>query len=959
MKSIKFLNCLKVLCAAILLVCLSGFAMSVQATEIVDSGTCGENLTWTLDSEGTLTISGKGSMYDYSWDESPFEGNSNIKKVIIKKGVTSIGERAFSYVSNLTSVTVPNGVTSIGSCAFMDCYKLTSITIPDSVNYIGTAAFWCCDITSISIPEGVTQILDRTFSDCTNLTSVKLPESLTFIDVCAFSYCSKLSSINIPDSVTYIGSGAFMGCESLTSVAIPGGVTQIESNTFWGCSNLKSVTIPNGVTSIGDGAFGSCSSLTSVSIPSTVTYVGGAFNGCDKLQYTTYGNCKYLGNSNNAYVVLIGAVSQDTTSCQIHKKTKIIAGDAFYYTCVGAVTIPDGVTFIGDYAFNYCGNLSSIDIPDSVTTIGDYAFGSCYALTSVTIPDSLVNIGADIFRYSDNIETKEYKNGKYIGNETNPYLAIIGSSSESVTSCTIHPKTQYIFSNAFEQSALTSITIPESVTQIAYAAFADSVSLQSISIPESVTSIGSWAFAGCTGLTSVTIPEGVEAVDEGTFFECSSLSSITIPESVESIGYNAFSWCEGIKKIFFTGDYPSINKWSFYNVKANAYYPASNTTWTKNMLQNYNGELTWIAYNPLKITTQPKNGYAIINEYAKATVKVSGDGLTYQWYVKDIGDSKYSKSSQNTATYACKMSGSTTGRYAKCKITDQYGNVIWTNTVRLRMKDLAITSQSATQKVKEGKTATFKVVPNGTKVTYQWQYRTSSSGSWKNASATGNKTKTLSVPATVSRSGYQYRCKITDSAGNTIYSEAVYLYVLGIKTQPVSKTVVDGKTAKFTVSATGASKKYQWQYRTSSSGSWKNASATGNKTATLSVPATVSRHGYQYRCKITDSAGNVIYTKTVNLYVLGIKTQPVNKSVEVGATAKFTVTAVGKGLTYQWQYRTSSSGSWKNVSAASGKTANYSLTTAARHNGYQYRCKITDSAGNVIYTSIVKLTVKK
>ena len=91
---------------------------------------------------------------------------------------------------------------------------------------------------------------------------------------------------------------------------------------------------------------------------------------------------------------------------------------------------------------------------------------------------------------------------------------------------------------------------------------------------------------------------------------------------------------------------------------------------------------------------------------------------------------------------------------------------------------------------------------------------------------------------------------------------------------------------------------------------------------------------------------------------MGIKTQPVNKAVKAGATAKFTVTATGKGLTYQWQYRTSSSGSWKNVSAASGKTANYSLTAAARHNGYQYRCKITDSAGNVIYTSIVKLTVK-
>ena len=272
---------------------------------------------------------------------------------------------------------------------------------------------------------------------------------------------------------------------------------------------------------------------------------------------------------------------------------------------------------------------------------------------------------------------------------------------------------------------------------------------------------------------------------------------------------------------------------------------------------------------------------------------------------------------------------------------------------------LTITKQPTTQKVKQGLTAKFTVTASGDGLKYQWQYRTSSSGSWASAKADGNKTKTLSVPATTSRSAYQYRCKITDSNGKTVYTKAVNLYVLGIKTQPVNKAVVEGKTAKFTVSATGASKKYQWQYRATSDGKWSSAKADGNTTATLSVPATIGRHGYQYRCKITDSAGNVIYTEAVSLYVLGIKTQPVNKTVKVGATAKFTVTAVGKGVKYQWQYRATADGKWSSAKADGNKTRTLSVPGSTGRNGYQYRCKITDSFGNVTYSNIVKLTVKK
>ena len=271
---------------------------------------------------------------------------------------------------------------------------------------------------------------------------------------------------------------------------------------------------------------------------------------------------------------------------------------------------------------------------------------------------------------------------------------------------------------------------------------------------------------------------------------------------------------------------------------------------------------------------------------------------------------------------------------------------------------LAIKTQPSTQKVKAGNTASFKVSASGTGLSYQWQTKTSSSGSWKNCTFDGSKTASVSVPATTARTGYYYRCKITDGNGNVVYTNTVRLYVLGVKTQPTTQKVKAGATAKFTVSATGANKTYQWQTKTSSSGSWKNCTFTGSKTATLSVPATTARNGYYYRCKITDDAGNVVYTSTVRLYVLGVKTQPANKTVKKGSSAKFTVSATGSGLTYQWQTKTSSKGSWKNCSFTGSKTASMSVPATSGRNGYYYRCKITDSAGNVIYTNTVKLTVK-
>ena len=164
--------------------CLSCFSITAFAADVIDSGTCGEELTWELTDDGTLTISGTGTMTDYTNSQkAPW----------------------YSYCSDITSSVVEEGVTSIGNRAFRDCSSLTGISLPDSVTSIG----------------------DRAFRDCSSLTGISLPDSVTNIDNQAFSGCSSLTSISLPDSGTSIGDQAFSGCSSLTYISLPDSLTNI------------------------------------------------------------------------------------------------------------------------------------------------------------------------------------------------------------------------------------------------------------------------------------------------------------------------------------------------------------------------------------------------------------------------------------------------------------------------------------------------------------------------------------------------------------------------------------------------------------------------------------------------------------------------------------------------------------------------------------------------------------
>ena len=358
----------------------------------------------------------------------------------------------------------------------------------------------------------------------------------------------------------------------------------------------------------------------------------------------------------------------------------------------------------------------------------------------------------------------------------------------------------------------------------------------------------------------------------------------------------------------------------------------------------------------LGILTQPKTTNIKAGSTAKFTVKASGNGLTYQWQSSSDGKTwkNCSSSSAVKATFSFTSKTSHNGNYYRCRITDAAGNKVYTNAVRLYA--FGISTQPKTQKVESGDTVKFTVKATGTGLKYQWQ--SSADGkTWKNCSSSSATKATFSFTSKTSHNGNYYRCKVTDSSGKVVYTSAVRAYVLGVTTQPKTQKTEAGETIKFTVKSTGTGLKYQWQ--SSSDGkTWKNCSSTSAKKATFSFTSKTSHDGNYYRCKVTDSAGNVVYTSTVRAYVLGIEEQPVKKTVTKGKTAKFNVEATGHSLKYQWQVSTDGGKTFKNCSSTSAKKATFTFTSKTSHNGNYYRCKITDSAKNSIYTSKVKLTVK-
>lgn len=403
-----------------LVMLVSVCAFFVQPVEAqATSGYCGNDLTWSIDGSGTFTISGTGPMWNYGWNVISGFPISDIRKIVVNEGVTSIGESAFSGCTNLTSVQLADSVTEIGYNAFYYCGQLQDISFGEGLKRIGGAAF----------------------SNCTSLTQVILPEGLTAIDMQAFAYCTALCTVSLPDSLS-----------------------EIYQETFVGCNNL---------------------------------------------QYQEYDNAKYLGNDRNPYVMLVQAVDNSITSCNIHEDTRVIYAEAF----------------------RYCSQLETLSVPDSVIYVGTKAFADCNKLQFNTL-DSV----------------------NYLGNGTNPYVVLHKAADTAITACEIPDGVNFISSFAFSGCAdLATVTIPDSVVWIDRGAFYNCTSLTYVCIPDSVTTITGDLFNGCTSLTAVDLPAYATGIGSSAFYNCSSLVSIVIPEGVTELTSYAFANCTSLQLVVIPG----------------------------------------------------------------------------------------------------------------------------------------------------------------------------------------------------------------------------------------------------------------------------------------------------------------------------------------------------------------------------------------------------------------------
>ena len=317
---------LSLVLAVVLALCLLP-ATAYAATTA--SGACGKNLTWSLSSTGTLTISGKGAMAKYDSGKMPWAAYKNqIKSVVLAKGITSIAYLSFSGYTKLTSVQIPDSVTDIGASAFDNCTALSDMTLPKNLKTLGWLAFaGCSSLKTLTMPASLTEGGGSAFSKCTGLKEVYFEKGSKAVEFMQFLGCTSLEKVVLPAGLERIGIEAFTGCTSLKSLSIPASVAEIGMYPASACTSLQEITvasgnkyytsqngalytkdmkkliqypggrtggvvIPQGVETLGLNSI-SCPGMTSILLPASLKLIAsGAFNGCDHLTDVYYAGSK-------------------------------------------------------------------------------------------------------------------------------------------------------------------------------------------------------------------------------------------------------------------------------------------------------------------------------------------------------------------------------------------------------------------------------------------------------------------------------------------------------------------------------------------------------------------------------------------------------------------------------------------------------------------------------------------
>ena len=485
---------------------------SINPYEITDDGVLRSSAMnlYLVDNNGNLDLSeyeGKIKTIEagaFSKVETE-SGITPLSSIVLPKGITTIGDDAFSYNTSLTSIKIPNTVTTIGKRAFRGCTNLTSIEIPDSVTYIGEHCFYDCNkLQKIKLSKKIQTINPYLLYGCSSLTEIKIPEGVKSIGYAAFSYCNKLTTITLPASLTSLSGAALNGLSRLTEVKVADGNNSFKfengillskdgKTMYMALLTLTEINVSNGVVSIlGDSLIGS--NATKIILPDTVSsnLSGMVFNGMNKL--TT--------------------IELSSTS----KNLKLVDGNLYSYDGKRFIkymgssknfTVPEGVETVVSYCITK--SMTTLNLPSTLKVIEGWSLSSMSGVNLLNIPASVTTM----YTYSFSADTKLR-------------VAEGNSTYKSIDDVLILNK------------AGTKVMMANRNTT-------------TYNIPNTVTEIGQKAFYWCNKMTSITIPDSVTVIGAGAFGGCSSLKEITIPQSVTSIGADAFIYCENLTAINIKG----------------------------------------------------------------------------------------------------------------------------------------------------------------------------------------------------------------------------------------------------------------------------------------------------------------------------------------------------------------------------------------------------------------------
>lgn len=573
----------------LVLMIMSLTGICATASDVLFTGSCGDNVTYTIDSDGLLTFSGNGATknYEHIGDTPWYDNRKLVKKAVIGKGVTSLGDNLLSDMQNVTEIILPSSVKSISDFAINYCDSLQKIQVDGSNRYFCNDAYGVLysknektlvhypdglALDSYTVPSSVTEIGSNAFLNSLNLkkisvagnntafssdsdgilynknktalivcptgsetTDVAIPSTVESVNPYAFRNCN-VKSVTMGNAVTYLGDRCFEHCNKLRSIKFSSGLRAIESYTFHGCYLLSEIVIPEGVEAIEFGAFYLCSNIRFITFPSTLKSIGGnAFYLCSKVAVI---------QNNSDLSVSIGCIKMIDKNGNVSlKKNHEIDENGFVFVKNGSsyllrnyigteetVTLPS--TYKGQSVkLDKFTGVKHIIIPEDITWLDSYAI-DCEVVETVTLPDSDIHL--DYYAIDSTYSLREI----HLGAKT--YL-----DSRALLNCKSLEKITVSEDSKYYATDENGVLYNKSKKMLVFCPPA--IPLSEVTVLSGVTVIYQGAFEGCR-VKTVILPDTLEAIYNEAF-ENSQITSIKIPASVNEIRPGAFGNCTSLTEI--------------------------------------------------------------------------------------------------------------------------------------------------------------------------------------------------------------------------------------------------------------------------------------------------------------------------------------------------------------------------------------------------------------------------